>query len=242
MQCLLLGLGWVLVWDTRAVAAETSERLLLDGTWKWLFVMRDGSRIEPKAKLKQKGDTLSGITLFRPGQEIPITNGKIESNTVQWTVVREHDGRKVTTRYQGKLDGDTLSGFIETDWTGEMQRYDWRAQREPDSPTGVWRWASGRRFPAGLRPPRGPDTKGTFKLEGERVVGKVTWAERDLEVKHGRFRKNEFSFQTIRERDGEKTIFTYKGKIEGDNLKGTIETDTGREIRSRVWEATRVED
>ena len=237
--CLFLTLLWTSV--PPVAGAEAPERATLDGNWKWLFTMRDGSRIEPKAKLKQKGDTLTGITLLRAGQEAPILDGKIQGDTVQWTVVREHEGRKVTTHYQGKLVGETLSGFIESDWNGVMQRYDWQAQREPDSPTGVWRWVSGRRPPPGTRT-RGPDTKGTFKLEGEKVIGKVTFAGHDLELKHGRFHIREFSFQTIRERDGEKTTTSYRGKIEGDTLKGQIETDTGREIRTRAWEATRVEE
>ena len=224
------------------LGAETTERSALDGTWTWLFTMRDGSRIEPKAKLKQKGDVITGITLMHAGQETPILEGRIKDDTVDWTVIREHEGRKVTTKYHGKIAGETLSGYIESDWTGETQRYDWQAQRVPDSPTGTWRWASGRRLPANARPTRGPDTKGTFKLDGEKVTGKVTWAGRDFEVKHGRFRKGEFSFQTIREREGEKTTFTYRGKLEGDTVKGQIETDTGREIRTRAWEATRVEE
>src|SRR5215813_14387387 len=53
-----LGLVLTLLWTSVApvAAAEAPERPTLDGNWKWLFTMRDGSRIEPKAKLKQKGD------------------------------------------------------------------------------------------------------------------------------------------------------------------------------------------
>jgi hypothetical protein len=254
LPVLFLALGWS--WDV--AAAETKERPVLDGTtWKWVFTMRDGSRVEPKAKLKQKGDTITGVTLMRGVQPIPITKGTLQGDTVQWTVVREHDGRKVTTLYQGKLVGDTLTGFIESDWTGEPQRYQWEAERAPVTPAGTWRWASGRRPPAGEtngtnRTARTIDTKGMFthqaekaggeKAGGEKVGGKVTYAGRDLEVKHGRFRSGELTFQTVREREGEKIVVTYRGKIEGETLKGFIETDTGREVRTRAWEATRVED
>src|SRR5262245_2155977 len=81
-------------------AAENSEspkESKLEGTWKWSFTMSDGGKVEPKVKLKQDGNTLTGTSSFRSGSAVSIQDGKIEGEQVSWAVIREQDGRKVTT-------------------------------------------------------------------------------------------------------------------------------------------------
>ncbi len=47
------------------------------------------------------------------------------------------------------------------------------------------------------------------------------------------------SFKVTRERNGQTFTVNYKGKLEGDTIKGTIEFNFGGESRSRDWEAKR---
>jgi hypothetical protein len=42
-----------------------------------------------------------------------------------------------------------------------------------------------------------------------------------------------------RERDGNKFITKYKGKVSGDTIKGKSERDRDSETQSRDWEAKR---
>ena len=60
----LLGLTLLLAMPVRA-AEETNERATASGTWKWTFTMPDGSKVEPRVKLKQEGDKLTGTSRFR---------------------------------------------------------------------------------------------------------------------------------------------------------------------------------
>ena len=225
----------------------------VDGTWRWTFTMSDGTKVEPRAKLKQQGDAITGLSIIRPGQEAPITDGKISGDSVRWSVVREHNGRKVVTRYQGTLDGDTIKGSIETDWAGpgELRRYDWEAHRRPITPEGAWRWVSGSARPgagAGGRGQRGQrgagvrQARATFKLTGEKVTGKINVAGREIEIKHGRFIGGELSFDVVRERETQRSVTHYRGKVADETIKGDIQAEPVGDTRPRSWQATRVEE
>ena len=114
----------------RLPAADAPEASPLVGTWKWSFTMSDGSRIEPKAKIKREGDAWKGTSITRPGFDTAFTNIVLQGDNVSWIVHREQDGRKVTTRYHGKLKGDTIKGKVETDRDGQTRSRDWEAKRE----------------------------------------------------------------------------------------------------------------
>ncbi len=60
---------------------------------------------------------------------MPITAGSIKDNEVFLKIISERDGRTVTSKYQGKLDGDTIKGQRESDWSGQKRRSDWLAKR-----------------------------------------------------------------------------------------------------------------
>jgi hypothetical protein len=111
-----------------------------EGTWKWNFTMPDGTKSSPRAKLKRDGNKLTGTSVINPGTEVAISDGRVEGDQISWAVIREHGGRKVTTRYAGKLTGEQLKVTIESDWTGEKRSYPWEAKRASDSPAGLWKW------------------------------------------------------------------------------------------------------
>lgn len=115
-----------------AVAAEASAA----GTWKFTQQGRQGGQgIERTLVLEQKGDkltgTLKGATM---GQfEIPdtaIADGAVKGDTVSFTVTTDFNGQKRTSKYEGKLAGDTITGAIERPGRdGGTQKSEWVAKR-----------------------------------------------------------------------------------------------------------------
>ena len=214
-------------------AAETNSEPKLDGLWKWTFTMPDGTKADPKARLKREGDALTGTSIPRPGMSIPITDGKIDGDKVSWTILREAAGRKTTTRYEGRVKGDTIKGSIDSDWAGETRRYDWSAKRAADTPTGTWKWETSfgnSRFESSAKLEL--DDKGKLK-------GKAKLRTTEVDIKNAKFKDGEVSFDVVRERDGVETVTTYRGKLDGDTIKGETESEFGGELRKREWIATR---
>ena len=220
----------------------TQSRSVADGTWKWTFTMPDGTKAEPRAKIKLEGDKLTGTTSLRAGNEAAITNGTLNGDQVSWSVVREHDGHKVTTQYKGKIAGDALIGTIESDWAGEVRRYEWQAKRPPYTPTGTWRMqfgGRGRGFGGGGREGATGgtnDSKLVLKQDGEKVTGKMTFFGRESDVVNGKWVNGELSFDTVRERDGVKSVTKYWGKLDGDKIVGEVDSEW---FGVRPWEVTR---
>src|SRR3954466_5136035 len=118
----------------QAIAADKP-----DGTWTWSVPGRNGG--DPRTstlKLKSDGDKLAG-KISPPGRqggkarETDIEDGKIKGDEVSFKVVREFNGNKFTSKYNGKVSGDSIKGKVEIDrGQGDPQTRDWEAKRESD--------------------------------------------------------------------------------------------------------------
>jgi hypothetical protein len=99
------------------------------GTWKWTFTGRNGQSQEITLKLEQKDGQLTGSVSGMRG-ETPISNASWKDNQIAFSVVREFQGNKFETKYDGKLDGDTIKGTTErTGRDGEVIKSEWTATR-----------------------------------------------------------------------------------------------------------------
>ncbi len=106
-----------------------------DGVWTWTTPARGGGQERKMTlKLKTEGDKLTG-KLSSPGRdgqarETEIQDGKIKGDEISFTVVREMNNNKVTSKYSGKVSAETIKGKIEFTRDGNTQSRDWEAKRE----------------------------------------------------------------------------------------------------------------
>lgn len=112
-----------------ASAAEAAP----SGMWKWTVQARSGQGFEQTLKLDYKDGKLSGILVGARTErfqvpDTPIADASFENGTIKFTVTREFNGNKFTTKYEGRLDGDSIRGFSERSG-GEGSKRDWHAQR-----------------------------------------------------------------------------------------------------------------
>ena len=98
------------------------------GTWKWSVTFNDQTR-EMTLELKLEGDKLTGA-LVRGERETAIEDGTFKDGQVSFKVTRERNGQKFTTKYTGKLEGDTLKGKSESERDGQVRSRDWEAKRQ----------------------------------------------------------------------------------------------------------------
>lgn len=108
-----------------ALAAESAA-----GTWKWTTTFNNQTR-ESTLKLKMEGDKLSGVYVGgQSNTETPIEDATIKDDVVSFKVTRERNGQKFTTKYSGKLAGDTITGKSERERDGQTQSSEWVAKRQ----------------------------------------------------------------------------------------------------------------
>lgn len=101
-----------------------------NGTWKWKFTTQGGQEFELSLVLKQEGEKLTGAVTLPMGQSVDIKDGTFKDDEVRFQTVFERDGNSFVTKYQGKVDGDTIKGKTERERNGQTVTRDWEAKRE----------------------------------------------------------------------------------------------------------------
>jgi hypothetical protein len=121
--CFVLGLVTLGLAGTALGADDPS------GSWKWQ-VERGGQKRDVTLTLKLEGDKLTGHMPGRNNTVTPIEDASFKDGTVAFSVTREFNGVKRTTKYNGKLSGDTITGKSEgTDRDGKAVTTDWVAKK-----------------------------------------------------------------------------------------------------------------
>ena len=109
-----------------------------------------------------------------------------------------------------------------------------KADKKTDA-TGTWTWSvtfNDRTIDFTLK----------LKQEGDKVTGTLSTARGDTKIEDGKCKDGEVCFKVTRERDGQKFTSTYKGKVEGNTIKGNVEFERNGEQQKRDWEAKRKAD
>jgi hypothetical protein len=98
------------------------------GTWKWKSKFGE-KEFEQTMKIKNDGGKVTGTVSFGKN-ETKIEDGTFKNGELSFTTTRERKGQKFTTKYSGKVSGDTIKGTITTDIAGKENKRDWAAKRE----------------------------------------------------------------------------------------------------------------
>lgn len=100
-------------------------------------------------------------------------------------------------------------------------------------PTGTWKWSVTRNdqtFEQTLK----------LKLEGDKLTGAMVGRNnQETAIEGATFKDDTVSFTVTRERDGNKFVTKYTGKLEGDTIKGKSESERNGQKQEREWNAKR---
>lgn len=102
-------------------------------------------------------------------------------------------------------------------------------------PAGAWKWS--------VATPNG-DLETTLKLtfNDGKLAGTYSNSFGEASISNATFQNDAIAFDVQREFDGNKFLLKYRGKLDGDTIKGTIEVPgmDGGEPRKIDWNAKRV--
>ncbi len=124
----LLGAACLAFLSTGATANAADP----NGTWIWTFTTRNDQEFDLALELKLDGDELTGELILPTGDTLEIKDGTFKDDVVAFTIEFERGGNVRTTKYKGKVDGDTIKGTTERKRDGEVRTRDWEATREKE--------------------------------------------------------------------------------------------------------------
>jgi hypothetical protein len=108
------------------------------GTWTWTTPGRNGGpdRVSTLT-LKLQDSNLTG-KLSVPGRdgqpvEVPVTDGKVNGDDINFDIVRQFNGNSNTNSYSGTVSSNEITGKIQFTRNGEAQSRNWDAKRTTDT-------------------------------------------------------------------------------------------------------------
>lgn len=79
-----------------------------------------------------------------------------------------------------------------------------------------------------------------LKQDGEKLTGTLTRGDQKTEIKEGTIKGSDLAFVVVRTINGQERKQSFKGKLDGDTIKGEITFTTQDGDQKREWTATRV--
>src|SRR5262245_49480290 len=122
----LLGMLGLIASINTAIAADKDDPT---GTWKWKAKFGK-NEIDQTMKIENKDGKVTGTISGGKGGDIKIEDGKFKDGELSFTVTREFKDMKFTSKYSGKVSGDTIKGKIKSDRGGKEVETDWEAKKE----------------------------------------------------------------------------------------------------------------
>jgi hypothetical protein len=128
--CSVLALGSI------SAASAEDKAPSATGNWTWTVPGRNGGAERKMSLALAQSGELTG-KLSSPGRdggaarETEIADGSVKGTDVTFSVTREFNGTKMTSKYSGKLSADAITGKVESkDRDGNDQSRDWTAKKE----------------------------------------------------------------------------------------------------------------
>lgn len=214
---------------------RAKEPVSLAGTWRITVKEDDGRTIERVVKWKQDGEKLSGLYSGPRLAEFAVEEVSLKDDELTFRVSREQNGNKMIFTYHGKVSGDSITGKMDYDVAGEQGTLPFEAKRvkEQVNAAGTWKFKitaeSGQVFEPSL----------ALTADGGELTGVYTGQLGETPAEQVKLDGSQLSFQVSRERDGRTYTMKYRGKIDGDTIKGTIDYDFDGQTGSIDFDGTR---
>jgi hypothetical protein len=103
-------------------------------------------------------------------------------------------------------------------------------------PTGTWKWTVTNPTNNQTR-----DLSAKLKLDGDKLTGSVPGqGGKEIAIENGTFKDGQVSFTVTRERNDQKVVTKFSGKLEGDTITGKTENERPNgKPQTRDWVAKR---
>uniref|UniRef100_A0A7C4LM01 Uncharacterized protein n=1 Tax=Schlesneria paludicola TaxID=360056 RepID=A0A7C4LM01_9PLAN len=105
--------------------------------------------------------------------------------------------------------------------------------QEKANPTGTWKWTR-------MQGDKTREMTLKLKLEGDQLTGALIGRnDQETKIEDAQFKDGQVSFSVTIERNGQKFVTKYSGKLEEDTIRGTMAFERQGQSRTVEWIAKR---
>jgi hypothetical protein len=192
-------------------AKKDKKESKLAGTWEGKFARPDGEEMKFTYLFKIDGEKLTG-TITSPRGEREISEGKVKADEFSFSVKMGDN----SIEYQGKLANDKINLKSQGPF-GDREMTLTRAVNING------RWLTKFEMPEGMGDGQSIEITFTFKVESDKLTGKVASPMGELDISNGKVNGDAFSFDV--ELNG--NAMGHECKISGDEIKMKLKSGMG---------------
>jgi hypothetical protein len=201
------------------------------GEWDWTIAVPDNP-LPLVVTLKQEGEKVSGSVKSALG-ETAIDNGKVAGDRLSFTINVQVGGDNITAKFNGTVAGEDIKGTVEVpmgtiDFKGTRKKATAAAATTPAAATEGTAAGVAGQWDIVVAIPDGPlPVTVQLKQTGEAISGTSTSRLGNADIASGKLTGNKITFTINVNYQGQVIPATYVGTIDGDNIKGVVETPLG---------------
>ena len=218
----ILRLLWLVVFLAVLPSAHATDAT---GTWKGAFDFQ-GSSVPQTIRLTVAGSTLTGSVEGLPTTPAEIQDGKLDGDTVTFWVNTDYEGQTYKLVYKSKVSSGEIDFSLGTDdgsWGTTLTAKNNVPPVAPSAPDVTGNWKGAFDF-------QGTNMPLQFHLTAK--AGVVTGTVEGLpttpaEIQDGKLDGDTVSFSVTTDYQGTPVKLVYRGKVSTDGIKFTFGTEDG---------------
>ena len=201
------------------------------GEWDWTIAVPDNP-LPLVVTLKQEGEKITGTIKSALG-ETAIDNGKVAGDRLSFSINVQVGGDQIVAKFNGTVTGEDIKGTVEVpmgviDFKGSRKKATAATGTTPAPATGAAAAGVAGQWDIVVAIPDGPlPVTVHLKQTGEEISGTSTSRLGNADITKGKLTGNKITFTINVNYQGQLIPATYVGTIEGDSMKGVVETPLG---------------
>ena len=222
----------------RAVAAAAGK--LEEGTWNLDIQTDDGQSLKAAVKLKNDDGKIGGTFVGVDGTEAKLDEAAVKDGELAFKVTVDFQGSELVAKFKLKAADGGAKGTVDYDLGGQTGTLDVVAKR----PGGGDAKVAGK-WDVEVATDDGQTLKSSVKIatEGDKVSGTMTTPDgKEVKIEDAKLAGDELSFKINVDFEGSALIAKFKGKIDGDKIKGQVDYDLGGQAGTLDFSAKKAAD
>ena len=214
-----------------------------EGTWDLAIQTDDGQTLKAAVKFKKDGDKLGGMFVGVDGTEQKLDEASVKDGELAFKVTVDFQGSELIAKFKLKAADEGAKGTVDYDLGGQTGTLDVIAKRPASAGGGDAKLAG--KWDVEVATDDGQTLKSSVKLDkqGDQVTGVTTTPDgKEVKLEDGKLAGDELSFKIKVDFEGSALIAKFKGKVDGEKIKGQVDYDLSGQTGTLDFTAKKAAD